>query len=406
MKVIHTSDWHLGRKFYEHDLSDSFVRWGEFLVDLAREEKADAVLISGDLYDRGIPPVQMIALLEEILAQLLEFTQVVITSGNHDSPQRLGFASRFLREGLYIQTNSRNSGKPITLRKKDGELGAIVYGIPYLDPDVERVQLAPANEVLDRSHQAVVARACELVRTDIESGAFANRDIPRILMAHAFVTGSEKSDSEIDLSIGGIESVPSNLFRLGARDLGPLDYVALGHLHGPQKVGVSRDPLMRYSGSPIPFSFSEEQQTKSTVVLDFSTSHPHAPQIKLIPHTFFRKLKTLRGTMSELLNSRQFDAFEDAYVRLEVTDIERPRDLVATLRRRFPYLVQVTQSAAADLSAIADQESLCRQPLEVIQMFFEESGGRKLSSAELALIREIWEETGAAEANRAEGEDK
>lgn len=397
MKVIHTSDWHLGRKFYEHDLTGSFVRWGEFLVDLAREEKADAILISGDVYDRGVPPVQMVQLLAEILAQLLEFSQVVITSGNHDSAQRLGFASQFLREGLFIQTDSRSSGKPIILRQKDGNPGAIVYALPYLDPDIERVQLAAENEMLERSHAAVVARACELVRADLLQGEFAKSDLPRILMAHAFVSGSEKSDSEIDLSIGGIESVPANLFRLGAHDSGPLDYIALGHLHGPQQIRFSATPPMRYSGSPIPFSFSEENQVKSTVVLDFSGSHRHSPKIELVPHTFFRKLKTLRGTTHELLTSREFDVFTDHYVRIEVTDIERPRDLVATLRRRFPYLVQVTQKHTGNLTQTAHAESLRNKPLEVIQMFFEEIGGRKLSSAERELVQQIWEETGAEE---------
>ncbi|XCB30705.1 exonuclease subunit SbcD [Arcanobacterium hippocoleae] len=218
MKIIHTSDWHLGRKFYENDLSESFARWGDFLVDLARESQADAVLISGDVYDRGIPALQMIELLEDILARLLDFTQVLITSGNHDSARRLGFAAQFLRDGLYIQTDSLRSGQPIALKNMQGEIGAIVYGIPYLDPDTERARLAAGEELLARSHSAVIQRACALIREDISGGKYSALQVPRIAMAHAFVSGSEKSESELDLSIGGIDSVPAKLFRLGKKN--------------------------------------------------------------------------------------------------------------------------------------------------------------------------------------------
>ncbi|WP_353065036.1 metallophosphoesterase family protein [Arcanobacterium hippocoleae] len=193
MRILHTSDWHLGRKFAEYDLTESFIRWGDFLVDLARSEKVDAVLVAGDVYDRSVPGVQMIELFEDILSRLLCTAQVVITSGNHDSATRLGFGAQFLREGLYLQTDSRRSGQPLRLCDKAGNLGAIVYGIPYLDPDVERIRLAPDGVPLARSHFAVLTQACNLIQEDILRSTDIPARVPRIAMAHAFVNGSEKA---------------------------------------------------------------------------------------------------------------------------------------------------------------------------------------------------------------------
>ena len=261
MLVLHTSDWHLGRSFHRADLSPAFEMWSRHVVDLVKERRIDAVLISGDVYDRAVPPTSAVELFDRTLAELAELTTVVLTSGNHDSPQRLGFGSSLMRPNVHIRTDARRCGRPVEIAGRDGNR-VFVYPIPYLDPDVERRRLAPSGptsgdggaEPLGRSHEAVLAAALKLVSADVRSrpkdaGAF-------IVMAHAFISGGKPADSERDISVGGVDSAPSGLFRLGEDGPGPLSYVALGHLHSPQRVGRPGDPPMRYSGSPVAFSFS------------------------------------------------------------------------------------------------------------------------------------------------------
>lgn len=388
MRFLHTADWHLGRTLHGADLTPAFEAWTDHVVDLVATQDIDALLISGDVYDRAIPPVEMVDLLADTLERALEHTNVIVTSGNHDSAKRLGFGSRLMREGLYFYTDSLHCHVPVPIPDRDGNVGALVYPIPYLDPDSERGRLAtdPA-EPLARSHPAVLGKVLENIRGDLvarnvnEPGVSAKPY--SMIMSHSFVTGAKQTESERDISVGGAAQVSSSLFNLPG-----IDYVALGHIHGPQKVG-GNGPLMRYSGSPIPFSFSEQNHVKSSVIVDTQAADP----IELVPAPVYRNLATIEGTLSELLSS-SFDKYRGHFLRIIVTDPERPANLFAKLSQKFPYVLEhhhLTQSTAV---SVAELEAIRTEPLAVLREFFEMSGGRDLNDGELSLIQDAWEKVG------------
>ncbi|MDD7466132.1 MAG: exonuclease SbcCD subunit D C-terminal domain-containing protein [Actinomycetaceae bacterium] len=440
MKIFHTSDWHLGRTLHGADLTPAFEQWADFLVDTVRSEQIDAVLICGDIYDRGVPPVTMVQLLSETLARLTESTHVILTSGNHDSASRLGFGRALMRPELSIRTDSLESGIPIPVPNAEGDLGALVYALPYLDPDIERRRLAPPiaassiynsdsanpdealaaddsdsftlaadalmssdtatpvpekSPLLARSHAAVMAAALSKVHADITDGVGAEllsrrEMVPRIVMAHAFVMGGESSDSEQDIRIGGVDSVPTSLFDMRtAHGDALLDYIALGHLHGPQRVNRADEPLMRYSGSPIAFSFSEENQHKSGVLLTFS-DNSRTPHIELIAAPVYRHLCSIRGSLEELLSS-QFDEHRDDFVRAYVTDPSRPPNLFAQLKARFPHILDVRHDRPAVQVRGASERSGRLDPLDMLRDFFATNGGRHLTTAEDQLLSSLWD---------------
>ena len=462
MRILHTSDWHFGRTLHGADLSAAFEQWAEFLLHTVRERQVDALLIAGDVYDRGVPPVAMVDLLSRTLAQLAESTHVVLISGNHDSAQRLGFGHQLMRPELAIRTDSRTCGEPVLLPDASGALGAVVYAIPYLDPDVERSKLAPdmaiasepaagawseagglseisnttgenenaepgnrnKRKLLARSHEAVVRAALSRVRADIlahqsERLGANGKPAPCIIMAHEFVVGGQPSDSELDIHVGGVDSVPAALFDLRGVGGEPLvDYVALGHLHGPQKVGGENGLEMRYSGSPIAFSFSEEKQQKSAVLLDFSASkkapHPipakgshsstkhdliperNQPKVELISAPVYRKLTTLRAPFADLIAGAapggEFAGATADYVRAIVTDPDRPVDLAARLRQVYPGTLLIVHEGA-QLNLDTAKTSIARaDPLNVLREFFAANGGRALNDAEQDLLETLWEE--------------
>ena len=223
MRVIHTSDWHLGRSFHQVGLLDAQVRFVDFLVDLVRSEKVGAVLVSGDVYDRALPSPETVSVLADALTRLVDAgAQVVLTSGNHDSAIRLGFAADLLaRAGVHIRASVASIGTPVLL----GDVA--VYPLPYLEPAV----VGPALGVAERSHASVLRAAMGRVSDDL-----ATRRLPSVVMAHAFVAGGTTSESEREIAVGGVSVVPADVFD-------GIGYAALGHLHRPQS--NRRGPLRR-----------------------------------------------------------------------------------------------------------------------------------------------------------------
>lgn len=398
MLILHTSDWHLGRTLHHADLGPAYELWCSHVCDLVRDNGIDAVLISGDVYDRSVPSVDAVELFDATLAELAELTTVIVTSGNHDSPRRLGFGSRIMRRSVHFRTDSRDCGTPVPIYGKDGALGALVYPIPYLDPDVERRRLAPhepgmdaaSEDFLERSHAAVLSAALERVSQDIRYGEHAEATVARICMAHAFVTGGESSLSERDLHVGGVDCAPSGLFRLGESGPGPLSYVALGHLHSPQAVGGPGDPPMRYSGSPIAFSFSETHP-KSSVLLhvDGTSVTP-----ELIPSPVWRPVVTIEGNLAEILSAPNRHHAE-SFVRALVTDPDRPLDMSQKIRGAFPYALEIlhtAESSAAHRSSLARAAAAVTNPRETVAEFFAHAGNRLLTPEEILIVDSVWEE--------------
>ena len=246
MRLVHTSDWHLGRSFHRVGLLDAQARYLDHLVEVVSSEGVDVVLVSGDVYDRALPSPDTVELLSDTVTRLIDAgAAVVLSSGNHDSAIRLGFASDLLaRAGLHIRTSLDSVGTPVMIKD------TAIYPLPYLEPAMAADRIGAT----ERTHAAVLRAAMDRVRADALSRSGAT-----VVMAHAFVTGGATSESERDISVGGVSAVHPDVFA-GA------DYVALGHLHGQQRISDT----VRYSGAPVALSFSEGSHRKGCLLVDIS----------------------------------------------------------------------------------------------------------------------------------------
>lgn len=371
MRLLHTSDWHLGRTLHGVDLLDHQAAYLAHLVDVVRAESVDAVVVAGDVYDRAIPPVEAVTLLSETLAQLAEHTTVVVTSGNHDSATRLGFGAGLMKDSVRLRTRVAGLASPVVLSDE-----VLVYGIPYLDPDFARVELtASPDALLARSHQAVTTAAMGRIRADA-----ATRGPARVVVAaHAFVLGGEPTESERDIRVGGVDHVPAGVFA-GA------DYVALGHLHGPQQLAGPEGTVLRYSGSPLAYSFSEQHHAKSTVLVDLS-----GPSVSttLVAAPVPRRLADVTGTLDQLLGDERHT---DDWVRVTVTDTLRPQDLFRRVRAHFPHalVVQHVPQAAPGRPRVT-AVTAAHDPLDVTADFLAHVSGRGPTPDEVAVLRRAYE---------------
>lgn len=331
MRLLHTSDWHLGRTLHGVNLHEAQSAVLEHICELVEDPPdgvpIDAVLVAGDVYDRGVPPVESVRLFEWTLSRLAESSTVIVTSGNHDSAIRLGYGAGLFRESIRMITDLSRLDLPVLLEGSDGVRVAI-YGIPYLDPDHARVALARGGEPLPRSHQAVVGAACERIREDLAG----RPGVRSVVMAHAFVAGAEPSDSERSIAVGGVDRVAGTVFH-------GIDYAALGHLHGPQAPECAEGSLVRYSGSPLRYSFSEEDHTKVVLLVDLPVAGPVTAMP--VPIAQPRPMATLRGRVDELMQDPTLIVHEDSWVRVTVTDRVRPDSLMDRLTSRFPHVLQV-----------------------------------------------------------------
>jgi DNA repair protein SbcD/Mre11 len=336
MRLLHTSDWHLGRSFHREDLLGAQAQFIDFLVETVESERVDAVLVSGDVYDRALPSVDAVALCNDALRRLMRTgTRVVLISGNHDSARRLGFGAELIDEaGVHLRTDPRRVGEPVLLACRDGSGDLAVYPIPYLEPDAVRADLL--DEVSEgRGHAAVLGAAMTRIRADL-AGRPGTRSV---VLAHAFVAGGLASDSERDISVGGVSVVPTSCFH-------GVDYTALGHLHGAQQLSET----VRYSGSPIAYSFSEEHHRKVVLLVDVPSRPGAALTVESLPTPVQRPIARLRSTIDDLLTSEQWAAYTDHYLQVTLTDAQRPRQAMARLRTRFPQ----TLVLAFDPAATAD----------------------------------------------------
>lgn len=325
MRLLHTSDWHLGRSFHQQGLLDAQAAHLDHLVEVVRAEGIDAVLVAGDIFDRALPPVDAVELASEAFARLAATgARVVVTSGNHDSPARLG-ANAVLADaaGVHFRTRWQGVGTPVLLEDEHGPVA--VHGLPYLEPDAVRVPW----DLPARSHEAALGAAMARVRADLAT----RRGARSVVLAHAFVARvgdrpeAMVSDSERDLSVGGVQIAPAALFD-------DIDYVALGHLHSPHVLGDH----LRYSGAPLAYSFSETSHEKGSWVVDLGAPGT-AARSAFVPAPVPRPLATLRGRLDELLADPALADYEDHWLQLVITDPQRPEHAMQRLRARFPHTV-------------------------------------------------------------------
>ncbi|WP_188828551.1 exonuclease SbcCD subunit D [Nocardia camponoti] len=321
MRILHTSDWHIGRTFHGVDLLADQARALASIAELVVSESVDVVVIPGDVYDRSIPSADAIAVCERGFEAISAAgATLVVTSGNHDSPTRLGAGARFAAAGgLHLRTRVGQVAEPVVLADSHGEVA--FYGIPYLEPELARAELAVPQA---RSHADILDAAMSLVRADLA----ARGGVRSVVLAHAFVVGGEATGSERSISVGGVETVSMSAFN-------GIDYVALGHLHSPQKLSES----VRYSGSPLPYSFGENSHRKAVWIVDLEADG----LAKVTRHDLptVRGLSRLTGTLEELLTGIQFACAQDDYVSATLTDQSRPVDPMRKLQERFPHAVHV-----------------------------------------------------------------
>lgn len=324
MRILHTSDWHIGRTWSRRDLLELQRRFGSWLCEVVKSEEVDAVLISGDIYDRAMPSADAVAVADEIFVDLAAAgANIVAISGNHDSADRLHFGTRFMASsGLFIRTERRDLtalGEPIVLSSDTDSVEVVC--LPFLEPN--RVELA--DDQGERTHENVLRVALDHQRRLVKDSSKA------IVMAHAFVRGGESSESERELmTIGGSSEVNHRLFD-------GFGYVALGHLHKPDQLGEKGNIV--YSGSPLPYSFSETKE-KSVVILDTQTMNT-----KRIPVGVARQVATISGELSEILNSPSHKSAEDKFVRVVLTDNVIQIGAMERVRERFPHALELTQAA-------------------------------------------------------------
>jgi exonuclease SbcD len=322
MRFLHTSDWHLGRSLHKADLREAQAAFLDHLVETAGSERVDAVLVAGDVYDRAIPPVDSVALYEEALARLRATgARVILISGNHDSARRLGFGAGLLETaGVHLRTRPRELARPVILEDPSGPVA--VYGIPYLEPEAVRGELPDAGADPPRGHAGVLGHAVGCIRADADARGVRRR----VVMAHGWVTGGTASESERDITVGGVGQVPAELFD-------GFGYVALGHLHGQQTVAGH----LRYSGSPLPYSFSEASHRKGSWLVELDGDG--AARVEQVPAPGYRQLSVLRGRLADLLGSAAYARYEDHFVSVTLTDPSRPEGAMDALRRRFPHVL-------------------------------------------------------------------
>lgn len=367
MRILHTSDWHLGRSFHGEDLLGAQAAFVDHLIETVEAEAVDLVVVSGDIYDRALPPVDAVTLADLAFTRLATSrARVVVTSGNHDSARRLGFSSRLVdAAGVHLRTDAGRVDEPVLLEDEHGPVA--VYGIPYLEPDV----LTGAWELPVRSHHAVLAEAVRRVRADLATRPEGTRSV---VMAHAFVAGGLPSESERDIAVGGVSAVPLELFE-------GIDYTALGHLHGRATLTDS----VRYSGSPVAYSFSEAGHRKGSWLVDLD--HDGLADVRFVEAPVERALACLEGTIDELLTDTRLAVHEDAWVQATLTDAVRPTRAMERLRTRFPHALALRFAPVGGEAVPVRPATHGKSAHEIALDFVSHVRGTPATDAEAELLR-------------------
>lgn len=379
MRILHTSDWHLGRSLHKVDLLEAQTRALDFIVDFTKRSKVDAVIVAGDVFDRAVPPVEAIRLFTQTIERLSHLATVIVTSGNHDSAIRLGYGAALFRPGIHLVTTTAEVGRGIDITS--GDVLVRIYPIPFLVPDDARVAFALDDEPLPRSHDAVLSAAMDRIRTDI-----ANQQpepTATIAVAHAFVTGGAASDSERDISVGGVDSVGVSCFT-------GVDYVALGHLHGAQT--ISGDGVTaRYSGSLLRYSFSEAQHDKSVTIIDVAEDGELSIWEEPIPQP--RDMAIISGTLDQLTSDELVAQHRESWLQITVVDDARPPDLVSRLRALYPHALSILHrpANAAGRNGVTTETLASLQPNLVTEQFIAEVTCRPVTDAESELVISVYD---------------
>ncbi|MFW3172813.1 exonuclease SbcCD subunit D [Geodermatophilus sp. CPCC 206100] len=373
MRLLHTSDWHIGRSLHGADLLREQEAVLSGLAEAVAAESVDVVVVAGDVYDRAVPSADATAVLDRVLMRLRSAGAVVVlTPGNHDSARRLAFGAGLMAtSGVHVRAATGRLDEPVLLADEHGDVA--VYGVPYLEPELARHELGGGRETsMARTHEAVLTEAMDRVRADL----FLRPGARSVVLAHAFVGGAVASDSERDICVGGVDLVPASVFD-------GVDYVALGHLHRPQTL----TPRLRYSGSPLAYSFGEAGQDKQAWLVDLDAAG--LAEVRPLPLPTPRPLTVLTGTLAELLADPAHAAVEEHFLSARLTDDVRPADPMRQLQTRFRHCVHLEWTGATGTGdGRSYQERLRgRNDLDVTGEFVHHvRGGVAVSAAERELL--------------------
>lgn len=377
MKLIHLSDLHLGKRVNEFSMLEDQQYILTEILHIMDEEQPDGVLIAGDVYDKTVPSAEAVALLDDFLVRLAKRDlQIFLISGNHDSPERMAFGGRLMEgSGVHLAPVYDGRVSPITLTDAYGTVN--FYLLPFVKPAHVR-RCFPEREIT--TYTDALAAAIEAMGVDP-----AGRNV---LVTHQFVTGADRCDSE-ELSVGGTDNVDVSVFD-------PFDYVALGHIHGPQRVGRE---TVRYCGTPLKYSFSEAGHQKSVTVVELEAKG--SVSVRTVPLAPLRDLVELRGTYEELTFRGFYEgtSYQKDYVHITLTDEEDVPDAMRKLQIIYPNLMKLDYDnrrtrAGARLDGAEDAEQ--KSPLELLEEFYEKQNGQPMGEEQQAFARawmeRIWEE--------------
>lgn len=379
MKLMHLSDLHLGKRLNEFSLLEDQCFILQQLVELVRSEQPDCVLLAGDIYDKPVPPAEAVTLFDDFLNKLAQLTTVCVTSGNHDSAERLAFGAQLMREGG-VHFCGLYTGEPQCVTLQDAYGSVHIYLLPFLKPAHVRHCLPPTEaEQVTTYHEAL---RCAVERLHINA---AERNV---LVAHQFVTGAQTAGSEA-VNVGGVDNI-------GAEVFADFDYTALGHIHRAQNVGSER---VRYSGTPLKYSFAEWQQEKSVTLVELGEKG--RVSVTALPLAPLRDLRKLRGSYEELMSRDFYDELpkdSDGLLRdfyhLTLTDEEDVPDAVQKLRSVYKNLLQLeydNKRTRTDNAIEGAERVVEKSPLELMEEFYQLQNNQALSEKQRAYLQGLLE---------------
>jgi len=376
MKFIHTSDWHIGRQFHNVSLLEDQRHVLTQIVDYLSTEKADALVIAGDIYDRSVPPATAVELLDEVLNKVCNemAIPVIIISGNHDSAERLRFGSRQLKQaGLHIFGDINTITTPVTIKGKSG-IAVNFYGIPYHDPEQIRHHYDTPVRNHDEAHSFVVDQIKQSIEASNQTPGQIN-----ILISHCFVDGAEECESERPLSIGGAD-------RVSYAPMLDFNYVALGHLHGPQYRGEAR---IRYSGSILKYSFSEQHQKKGVTLVELDVNG--SATISPLPLYPLRDMRILEGEIADIVEQGKTDPNTDDYLMVRLTDTHAILDSMGKLREVYPNVLHLEKPGimAVGEKKTMNREKLKRSEIDMFRDFYSQVSGGVLSAEQDSALETV-----------------
>lgn len=371
MKLIHLSDLHIGRRIKEYSMIEDQAYILKVILGIIDTEKPDGVIIAGDVYDKSVPSAEAVVLLDDFLYRIAERKiPAFIISGNHDSAERLSFGNRLMSQGgIHISPVYEGEVAPVTLTDKHGSVN--IYMLPFVKPvDVRRYY--PEEEITSYTDAIRVA----------VNGMKVDENARNLLVTHQFVTGAATCDSE-DISVGGTDNVDVSVFDV-------FDYVALGHIHGPQKIGRE---TVRYCGTPLKYSFSEVAHNKSVTVVEMEEKGNI--EIRTVPLVPLRDFREIKGKYEDIVLRKNYEGtnLED-YIKIVLTDEEEVYDVMGKLRVIYPNIMSVeynnrrTQNSFEYNSAEADKS---KSKLELFSEFYEKQNNQPMSEEQTAFMKELFE---------------